>query len=123
MRGVFGRRFSVEGSAFLGKLLGIATVKSRDSCLIICVSFVLKIISHWLANICLVIHAFLDFFLDLNNLGTNALAFKINVNGPGKTLFITLNVGVLTCFAYSDNWDRSLQIKEKLALSGLIPLN
>ena len=42
-------------------------------------------------------------FFDLNNLGTNALAFKINVNGPGKTLFITLNVGVLTCFAYSDN--------------------
>jgi hypothetical protein len=59
------------------------------------------------------------FLLDLKIAGTLLLAFRINVNGPGNTLFISRNISVLNGRVNSEILLRSWQMKEKFALPGL----
>ncbi len=46
------------------------------------------------------------FLFVLNTRGTSAPARRMNVNGPGRAFFMSLNVGVSTR-AYSAMWLRS----------------
>src|SRR4051812_4976680 len=60
------------------------------------------------------------FLLFLNMDGTELLAFRIKVNGPGRERLSSLKTPRSKGLVKLEMWLRSVQINEKLAFSGLM---
>ena len=58
----------------------------------------------------------------LKILGILLFAFKINVNGPGKSLFISLYNGLEMVEVYLDKLLKPSHRMDKLALLGFLPI-